>query len=145
VSDKSDKVILSPLTIVRVRKKRIHVTGTMTLETTEKSASKKQLLENFCSSVFARDGNMCVMCSTLQEELTKEHKTLDVHHILDLSKMPNGGYVMENGILLCPTCHELAKLYHSTGTSHPGYSPDDLFDKIGSNPEKARRAAEALG
>jgi hypothetical protein len=118
--------------------------GTMTLETAEMSAAKRKIRDNFRNLVFERDLNMCVMCGTSQEELGKENKTLDAHHIIDRSEMPNGGYVKENGISLCPTCHELADVYHSTGTSYPGYSPDDLFHKIGSDAGKARSASEML-
>ena len=108
------------------------------------SATKKKIRENFRSSVFERDQHMCVMCKVLDVELAGGGKALDAHHIVDRNEMPNGGYVKENGISLCPTCHELAEVYHSTGTSHPDFSPDDLFGKIGSNLEKARRAAEKI-
>lgn len=145
VSDKDDMVILVPQTIVKVRKRRLHVTGTMTLETAEMSAGKKKIRESFRSSVFERDQHMCVMCGVKETELAEDSKKLDAHHIVDRNEMPHGGYVKENGISLCPTCHELAEVFHSTGTSHPGFSPDDLFGKIGSNLEKARRAAERLG
>lgn len=45
----------------------------------------------------------------------------------------NGGYVKENGISLCPQCHIKAEAYHRTGTTLPGFSPDDLFNMIGSS------------
>jgi hypothetical protein len=66
---------------------------------------------------------------------------LDCHHICDRNEIINGGYVQENGISLCPKCHELAEEYHSIGVSHPGFSPDDLYKKIGSSYEKAVTAA----
>lgn len=59
--------------------------------------------------------------------------------------MPNGGYVRENGISLCEECHKKAEVFHSTGTPHPGYAPDDLYKKINSNLEKAIEASEKLG
>lgn len=59
--------------------------------------------------------------------------------------MPNGGYVKENGISLCDGgCHALAEVYHRTGTPHPGFSPTDLYAKIGSSCEKAYRASRKL-
>ena len=58
--------------------------------------------------------------------------------------MPNGGYVKENGISLCPGCHEKAEVFHETGTALPGWAPDDLYRKIGSNHASAVRAAEKL-
>lgn len=56
----------------------------------------------------------------------------------------NGGYVKENGISLCYSCHENAEVFHSTGTAHPGYHPDDLYKMIGSNHDKAYKASERL-
>jgi len=42
-----------------------------------------------------------------------------------------GGVVKENGISLCDDgCHLLVKVYHQTGTPHPGYSPTDLYAKL---------------
>ena len=58
--------------------------------------------------------------------------------------MPNGGYVKENGISLCPTCHEKAEVFHSTGTALPGWAPEDLYRLIGSSYEQAVKASERL-
>lgn len=70
---------------------------------------------------------------------------LDAHHITDRNDMPNGGYVVENGISLCDDgCHVLAEAYHQTGTSHPDFSPADLYAKIGSSYEEAYRASLKL-
>jgi len=59
--------------------------------------------------------------------------------------MPNGGYVKENGISLCPGCHEKAEVFHNTGAALPGWSPDDLYKMIGSTYEQALRASHRLG
>jgi len=59
--------------------------------------------------------------------------------------MPNGGYVAENGISLCQTCHEKAEVYHSTGTALLGWSPDDLYRLIGSTYDLAVAAAKRSG
>lgn len=58
--------------------------------------------------------------------------------------MPNGGYVKENGISLCPGCHEKAEVFHSTGTGTalPGWSPSDLYQVIRSTYELAVKASE---
>jgi len=69
---------------------------------------------------------------------------LDAHHITDRGDMPNGGYVKENGIALCENCHIKAEEFHSTGTSHPGYSPEDLYRVIGSSHIAAVNASERL-
>jgi hypothetical protein len=69
---------------------------------------------------------------------------LDAHHITDRTLMPNGGYVKENGISLCPTCHEKAEVFHSTGTALEGWAPEDLYKKVGSSYELAVEASERL-
>ena len=70
---------------------------------------------------------------------------LDAHHITDRNPMPNGGYVVENGISLCDDgCHILAEVFHQTGSPHPGYAPADLYAKIGSSYEQAQRASLKL-
>lgn len=58
--------------------------------------------------------------------------------------MPNGGYVPQNGISLCPECHEKAERFHSTGTSVPGYSPEELYLLIKSDVTTAKLASERL-
>lgn len=101
------------------------------------SSEKKKIREKFRSDVFARDGNKCKMCGVSNQG---NH---DAHHITDRSLMPGGGYVKENGITLCPPCHEKAEIFHSTGKIVSGWSPTDLYNKIGSNyglaMEKSRR------
>lgn len=98
-------------------------------------ANKKRIRERFRSAVFARDAHRCVLCSS---------PAVDAHHITDRSELPSGGYVRSNGISLCAACHMLAEVYHSTGSAHPGYSPDDLYARIGSSYEQARADSESL-
>ncbi len=102
------------------------------------STKKKQLREDFRNAVFARDQYQCVFCPA------KEH--LDAHHITDRSKMPNGGYVEENGITLCPAHHLTAELFHITNGEewHQGFHPDDLYDRISSSYDKAFEASKKL-
>ena len=100
---------------------------------------KKQMRDNFRDAVYDRDGHQCVMCG-------KRNCKLDAHHIKDRHEMPNGGYVLENGITLCAgedqnNCHWKAEQYHATGLAYPGYSQDDLFEKIGSSLDKAIEAS----
>jgi hypothetical protein len=62
---------------------------------------------------------------------------LEAHHITNRNEMPNGGYVVENGITLCPKHHrqvegEGVKARHS------------LYVMLGSTEEGARKAAERL-
>jgi predicted restriction endonuclease len=105
---------------------------------------KKQVRSLFRDSCYKRDGFRCAMCGmkSSQEGVQQE---LDAHHITDRSLMPNGGYVKENGISLCPECHVKAEMFHSTGVAVEGYSPEDLYKKINSSYEKAVAASEKLG
>lgn len=91
------------------------------------TSKKKQVRQAFRDAVFTRDGYRCKVCGNSDKE------THDAHHITDRTEMPGGGYVKENGITLCPSCHEKAEVFHCTGTALPGWSPDDLYKVIGSN------------
>lgn len=97
--------------------------------------NKKELRKNFNHEVFTRDNYKCRMCGK---------PAVDAHHIIDRHEIPNGGYVKENGISLCGDCHELAEHFHAFGEAYPGYSQKDLFNKIGSSPEKAYAESERL-
>ncbi len=107
--------------------------------------NKKQLRDDFRKAVFQRDNNKCVMCG-------RSAGKLDAHHITDRHEMPNGGYVLENGITLCAddsyggidNCHWKAERFHATGYSHLGYSPKDLYNKIGSSQELAIQKSKEL-
>jgi 5-methylcytosine-specific restriction endonuclease McrA len=104
--------------------------------------NKKEIRTCFRNSVFVRDKHKCVMCG-------KKDGKLDAHHIKDRSEIPNGGYTVFNGITLCAgddkdNCHWKAEQYHITGVAHPGYSPEELYKKIGSSYEKAVKESEKL-
>ncbi len=99
------------------------------------SKKKKQIRENFRTVCLNRDGNKCKKCDGNPD---------DVHHITDRTLLPNGGYVLQNGITLCHACHEKAEVFHSTGTSLPDWSPDDLYKLINSSYEKAHKASLKL-
>jgi 5-methylcytosine-specific restriction endonuclease McrA len=102
------------------------------------SQRKKQIRGNFRDVVFKRDGHKCVMCGSVED--------LAAHHITDRTLMPNGGYVKENGITVCPPCHERAEVYHISGGRKydEGWTPDDLYVKIGSSHSAAVRADTRL-
>lgn len=100
------------------------------------SKQKKQVRKNFRDIVFGRDGHQCLFCDVRTD--------LDAHHITDRTLMPNGGYVLENGITLCQDHHLVAEQFHITGTSVLGFSPEDLYNRIGSSYEKALIASEGL-
>ena len=104
---------------------------------------KKQLVrQNFRDVCLKRDGYKCRKCG-LKPEFDE---MLDVHHIKDRTEISNGGYVLENGISLCGTCHLKAEKFHiSAGREwEQGMHPDDLYRLIGSSEEKAERASEKL-
>ena len=98
---------------------------------------KKEIRNIFRNKVFERDHFQCRIC-------LKKNCSLDAHHIKDRSEIINGGYVLENGITLCPDCHEKAEEFHRTGWASPGWFPEDLYKLIGSSLEKAIRASEKL-
>ncbi|MEL6348144.1 MAG: HNH endonuclease [Myxococcota bacterium] len=104
--------------------------------TAEVSAQKKRRRQRFRNQVFARDRHRCQVCGR-QWSATDALPALgrmDAHHITDRSRMPNGGYVPENGITVCQRpCHHLVERYHQTGTAEPGLHPDDLYTKINSS------------
>lgn len=97
------------------------------------SKEKKKIRDAFRSRVFERDSYKCRVCQL--------PGAVDAHHITDRNLLPNGGYVKENGISLCPDCHIKAEVYHSTGTALDGFHPDDLYKLINSSYEKAHQAS----
>lgn len=105
------------------------------------SAEKKKIRANFRDAVFERDGRKCKGCGWA---IFQDGVVLDAHHITDRNLMPNGGYVKENGISLCPACHQKAEVFHSTGSALPGWAPDDLYKMIGSSYDQAVKASEKL-
>ena len=82
----------------------------------------KQWRKDFRNGVFSRDNNFCKACGKSVQ---------DAHHITDRHEMPNGGYVLSNGISLCGDCHIKAE------TNQVGYSTKDLYILIKSSYEKA--------
>ena len=78
----------------------------------------------FRDAVFSRDNNICAVCGI-------PDVALDAHHITNRNLLPNGGYIMENGISLCATCHLKAECYDTDPST--GYSPEDLYNLIGSS------------
>jgi 5-methylcytosine-specific restriction endonuclease McrA len=106
------------------------------------SSEKKLIRERFRNETFTRDKHRCRVCGWAL--FRPGEVELDAHHITDRNLMPNGGYVKENGISLCPTCHQKAEVFHSTGTALPGFAPEDLYLLIGSTYEQAVKASERL-
>jgi predicted restriction endonuclease len=92
--------------------------------------NKKQKRHNFRKMVFERDHFKCVFC---------ENNAVDAHHITDRNEMPNGGYILENGISLCENHHRMAEKFHETKGEFwfEGFHPDDLYKKINSSKELA--------
>ena len=103
--------------------------------------NKKTIREHFRKVCMQRDSFRCVICLCIAPKNTKPEDYFDVHHITDRHEMPNGGYILENGITLCPDCHSKAENYHALGKAIPGYSSEELYKIIGSSKEKAIKVA----
>jgi 5-methylcytosine-specific restriction endonuclease McrA len=108
------------------------------------SQRKKQIRQKFRDAVFGRDHFTCRGCGFASTPERAEEE-LDAHHITDRHEMPNGGYVAENGVTLCETCHAKAEAYHCGGPVPEGFAPANLYALIGSSEEEARAASEKLG
>lgn len=106
-------------------------------------SNKKLIRKYFRDDCYKRDKFRCAMCK-IRPLLKDVEKELDAHHITSRDSMPNGGYVLQNGISLCSNCHLKAEEFHSTGIAHLGYAPDDLYKVINSSLEKAIEASEKL-
>lgn len=85
----------------------------------------KRWRKNFNEVCLNRDKHKCVFCS--------ETSNLDIHHITDRHEMPNGGYVLNNGITLCEKHHLLCEEHHRTGVCLPEYHPLELYRIIKSS------------
>lgn len=96
--------------------------------------SKKEIRASFRNAVFDRDKGKCRMCGL---------KAVDAHHITDRGEMPNGGYVLANGISLCSDCHWTAEEFHRT-SGKSGLTPDFFYALIGSSLIKAIHDSEKL-
>ena len=89
----------------------------------------KRWRKQFNEDCLKRDGNKCVFCDVTEN--------LNVHHITDRHDIFNGGYVLSNGITVCETHHLMCEEHHTTGHAVVGFSPNDLYTKIGSSHSKA--------
>ena len=87
-----------------------------------------------------RANSKCEVCGFTPSD-TKE---LDCHHIINREQIPNGGYVKENGIILCSYCHIQAEKFYETGVAESGYSVEDLFKIIKSSKELAVNKSKKL-
>lgn len=115
------------------------------------STTKKLVRQQFRDAVFRRDSHRCRTCGVTSADVRRAlgltitgDTLLDAHHITDRKLMPAGGYVAENGVSLCPSCHEKAEAFHSTGAPIVGHSPDDLYALIGSSHAQALAASKRL-
>jgi len=110
----------------------------MILNMSLKKAQTKKFRQAFREGCLERDKYKCVICG--------ETDGLDVHHITDRKELPNGGYVLENGITLCAAHHLDAEQYHITRGSYyfPGFHPAELYDRIDSSQFLARQKSIEL-
>lgn len=96
--------------------------------------TKKEIRKNFRNSCLKRDNFKCRVCQI--------SGGLDVHHIINRNNIPNGGYVIENGISLCSDCHFKAETFEIHNEEN--YSPENLFSLINSNKELAIKKSNNL-
>lgn len=85
----------------------------------------KRWRKQFNDDCLNRDGHKCVFCD--------ETVHLDVHHITDRHEMPNGGYVMSNGITVCQGHHLACEREQLLNP----YSREICYERIGSSYEQA--------
>jgi 5-methylcytosine-specific restriction endonuclease McrA len=111
---------------------------------------KQQIREKFRKDVFERDSYKCVICS-------RSDVKLDAHHITNRKRMPNCGYVKENGITLCDCydgCHFKAEQFNcgytewyvikTKGSYLIEFTAENLYKKINSSYELAYKKSERL-
>ena len=89
----------------------------------------KRWRKSFNESCLERDGHKCVFCGATEN--------LDVHHITNRHEMPNGGYATSNGITVCNDDHLKCEGYNGYDVTNDGFSPNDLYKKIGSSYSEA--------
>lgn len=95
---------------------------------------QKQIIrDKFRNKVFKRDNHKCKVC---------DQSAVDAHHITNRNEMPDGGYVIENGISLCESCHIKAEEYLTNGCGELKYSPDELYKLINSNKHLAYKKSK---
>jgi 5-methylcytosine-specific restriction endonuclease McrA len=103
------------------------------------SAAKKRIRRDAREAAFARDGHRCRVCGDVGA---------DAHHITPREEMPNGGYVAENLITLCSTCHEGAEAWLAgrgrDDMSDSAFRPTALYARIGSTYDRAVMASRNL-
>jgi hypothetical protein len=108
---------------------------------------KKAIRTAFRKAVFTRAGYRCECCGVAghDRQTGGEGAALDAHHIVDRHEFANGGYVLENGIAVCDTCHLKAEAYHMGEVPEAGFWPDELYARIDSSLEAAIVADQNLG
>lgn len=115
---------------------------------------KQEVRRRFREGVFTRDKYRCVVCGFQSSELDAESE-LDAHHITPREDMPHGGYVKENGVTLCDPskrgspasegCHFKAEeVLRGVQGLPPSFTPEHLYNAIGSTHGRAVKAAEKL-
>lgn len=97
----------------------------------------KKWRKEFNAAVFKRDNHKCRVCGK---------PAVDAHHITDRHELPNGGYVLSNGVSLCEPCHISAGPVEGP-MGHfkpPVYTAEYFYKMIGSSFEQAYKDSEAL-
>ena len=94
-----------------------------------KKTQKRIVREIFRYACAKRDKHKCRCCGSTEG--------LTAHHISPRNQMPNGGYVPENGITVCPECHLKAEYFYGKAHDHAWlyleFTPHELYRLIGSS------------
>jgi len=101
-------------------------------------SEKKTIRQAFRDTVFLRAGYRCQGpgCRFVSSKQNAE-SDLDSHHIYPRTTFTHGGYIPQNGIALCSSCHVKAEEFYRIGKAEPGFSPEELIKIIGSTKELA--------
>lgn len=98
--------------------------------------SRKSARDHFREAVLRRDGHSCVAPGCL-------NPGTEVHHLIERRLFPDGGYIADNGVSLCPEHHVLAEttvldaqeLRTAAGICEvvlpEGWDPGSRYDKWG--------------
>lgn len=100
----------------------------------------KECRDKFRTIVFKRDNYTCKICKQKRADFLR---FLFPHRIMTDFILPKYGYVKENGISLCPKCHDNATSCVDIGGKQiQGFSPDELYQQIQSSYDLALKSSD---
>lgn len=105
-------------------------------------SDKKKVRAAFRNAVFKRDNFTCRVCKKRwkPEDADPSLGRINAHHITDRNDMPNGGYVVENGVTVCDGDRDSCHMRCERGEITKEY----LYLVISSSYDKALKQSEKL-